>query len=136
MKIAKDRLKQIIKEELSLESHGDTPESMVQQNLWKICEYASKLQEILEAGHGVEIEPWVEEKIAVAAYIMDSVGHYLEFEAEEGGGEEEEYGEYDDEEGEEGEHEYAAAPPEGAEEDGFGDEEDYEVELHEEQEEE
>ena len=38
------------------------------------------------------LEPWVEEKIAVAAYMMDSVGHYLQYEKhvahEEGEGEE------------------------------------------------
>ena len=130
MKIAKDRLKQLIKEELSLEGHGEADGSMAQQNLWKICEYAEKLKGIISSDQ--DLEPWVEEKIAVAAYIMDSVGHYMEFEAEEGGEDEEEY-EYSDEEGDE---EYAAAPPEDAEEDGFDDEEDYEIQIHEEQEEE
>jgi hypothetical protein len=133
MKIAKDRLKQLIKEELSLEGHGEADGSMAQQNLWKICEYAEKLKGIISSDQ--DLEPWVEEKIAVAAYIMDSVGHYMEFEAESGGEHEEEY-EYSDEEDEGGDEEYAAAPPEDAEEDGFEDEEDYEIQIHEEQEEE
>jgi hypothetical protein len=119
MKIAKDRLKQLIKEELSLEGHGEADGSMAQQNLWKICEYAEKLKGIISSDQ--DLEPWVEEKIAVAAYIMDSVGHYMEFEAE-GGGEEE----------------YSEEPPSeefGDDEEGFDDEEDIEFELHEELEE-
>lgn len=116
MKIAKERLKQIIQEELEI-GHTEGEEAkdpdgyegrMFKQNLFKIREYADKMCKIIEDNDNME--PWVEEKIAVAAYIMDSVGHYLEYEnmrdgegdAEDNmGGEEEEYLEP-----EEGEEEY------------------------------
>jgi hypothetical protein len=91
MKIAKDRLKQIIKEELEI---GQTPPEtggafgtkdpdgyegrMAKSNLYKIKEYATNMCDMLEDGQN--LEPWVQEKIAVAAYIMDSVGHYMEYE--------------------------------------------------------
>lgn len=106
MKIAKERLKEIIREELEIghAEGGEDPKDpdgyegrMFKQNLFKIKEYAEKMSEFIQDDQNME--PWVEEKIAVAAYIMDSVGHYLEYEHmrdgegdhEEAGGEEEEY---------------------------------------------
>ena len=104
MKIAKDRLKQIIKEELEMGEVGHDefgggaypkdPEGyegrMTKQNLWKIAEYAQKMHDLIHDDEN--LEPWIEEKIAVASYIMDSVGHYLQYEKhvshEEGEGEE------------------------------------------------
>ena len=95
MKIAKDRLKQIVQEELAVSmggvgpilgammgGQGPKPDTdgegyMAKQNLWKIAEYANKLYELMEDSDC--LEPWVEEKIAVASYIMDSVGHYIEY---------------------------------------------------------
>jgi hypothetical protein len=103
MKIAKDRLKQIIKEELEMGEVGHDemgggaypkdPEGyegrMTKQNLWKIAEYAKEMHDLIHDDEN--LEPWVEEKIAVAAYMMDSVGHYLQYEKhaghEEGEGE-------------------------------------------------
>lgn len=102
MKISKDRLKQIIKEELAVgvapESHeaghdefsgGEYPRDehgyegrMVKTNLWKIAEYAKEMHDLLHDDE--DLEPWVEEKIAVAAYMMDSVGHYLQYEKHRG----------------------------------------------------
>ena len=104
MKIAKDRLKQIIKEELEVsgrhdEMHGgeyqQDPDGyegrMAKGNLFEIAEYAEKLHGLIEDDEN--LEPWVEEKIAVAAYMMDAVGHYLQYEKHRG---------HEDAEGEEG----------------------------------
>lgn len=88
MKIAKDRLKQIIKEELAVgtvEMHGgDYPVdpdgyegSMAKTNLMKIAEYAQELMGMIKDDQN--LEPWVEEKLAVAAYMMDSVGHHMQY---------------------------------------------------------
>jgi chromosomal replication initiation ATPase DnaA len=139
MKIAKERLKTIIKEELEAASGHDEfaggehlvdqhgyEGRMVKQNLWKIAEYAEKMHNLIADNE--DLEPWVEEKIAIAAYMMDSVGHYLQYEKhvghEEGegetdhvdfGGEDELELDIDDLGGEE---------PEYDEEDEYGDEED------------
>lgn len=92
MRISKDRLKQIIKEELEVsvgrhdEMHGGEyqvdPDGyegrMTKGNLYKIAQYASELHDLIEDNEN--LEPWVEEKIAVAAHMMDSVGHYLQYE--------------------------------------------------------
>lgn len=51
---------------------------MAKNNLYKIAEYATALQGIIQDNEN--LEPWVEEKIAVAASMMDSVGHYLQYE--------------------------------------------------------
>lgn len=87
MKIAKDRLKQIIKEELEVGSVGGSmptegqhePDGhMAKSNLYKILEYAQELYEMIDDNE--DLEPWVEEKIAIAGYMMDSVGHYMRYE--------------------------------------------------------
>ena len=96
MKIQKDRLKQIIKEELAVGSvemshgSGDYPVdqhgyegSMAKTNLMKIAEYAENLMHMIHDDE--DLEPWVEEKIAVAAYMMDSVGHHMQYEKMQGG---------------------------------------------------
>lgn len=103
MKIAKDRLKQIIKEELAMQSekhhqcddsceHGEHDEfsggdyerdphgyegEMAKTNLWKIAEYAKEMHDLIADDE--DLEPWVEEKIAVAAYMMDQIGHHLQY---------------------------------------------------------
>lgn len=96
MRISKDRLKQIIKEELEIsvgrhdEMHGGEYQKdpdgyegrMAKGNLYKIAEYASELHDLI--GDDENLEPWVEEKIAVAAHMMDSVGHYLQYEKHRG----------------------------------------------------
>ena len=111
MKIAKDRLKQIIKEELEIsgrhdEMHGGEykvdPDGyegrMTKGNLFKIAEYAAELHDLI--GDDENLEPWVEEKIAVAAYMMDAVGHYLQYEKHRG---------HEDSEGEHGHADMNAA---------------------------
>jgi hypothetical protein len=95
MKIAKERLKTIIKEELEAASGHDEfaggehlvdqhgyEGRMVKQNLWKIAEYAEKMHNLIADNE--DLEPWVEEKIAIAAYMMDSVGHYIQYEKHRG----------------------------------------------------
>lgn len=52
---------------------------MVKGNLYKLAETAQKLYPLFQDDENVE--PWVEEKIAVAASMMDSVAHYMEHEA-------------------------------------------------------
>jgi hypothetical protein len=102
MKLTKEYLKQVIQEELIKEMDGDAPESymggnigmeppkehpvdqhgyegrMVKQNLFKIMEHAKALHGLIADDE--DLEPWVEEKIAVAASMMESVGHYLKYE--------------------------------------------------------
>ena len=90
MKIAKDRLKEIIKEELQNEMHGGDYEvdpdgyegHMAKTNLYKIAEYAQEMHDLIHDDEN--LEPWVQEKIAVAAYMMDAVGHYLQYNASRG----------------------------------------------------
>ena len=98
MKISKDRLKQIIKEELAVGVAGDLPRGgehdemaggdylhdqhgyegqMAKTNLWKVAEYAKEMHDLIHDDE--DLEPWVEEKIAVAAYMMDQIGHHLQY---------------------------------------------------------
>lgn len=95
MKISKERLTQLVQEELAISFGGVAPATggmlpaenpkpdtdgegyMAKQNLWKIAEYAQEMYELVDDSDC--LEPWVEEKLAVAAYIMDSVGHYIEY---------------------------------------------------------
>lgn len=86
MKISKDKLKTIIKEELEHGSGDNYEGSMAKENLFKIAKYARNMMDLI--GDGDDLEPWLEEKIAVASYIMDTVGHHLEYKAEVGGGHE------------------------------------------------
>ena len=51
---------------------------MAKNNLFKMAEYATKLHNLLQDNEN--LEPWVEEKIAVAASMLDSVVHHLEYE--------------------------------------------------------
>lgn len=92
MKISKERLKELIAEEIAIgfaqpssceldecdhEDHGDSDGSMAKQNLWKMAEYAKELYSLIEDSD--DLEPWVEEKIAIASFMMDSVGHYMQY---------------------------------------------------------
>ena len=97
MKITKSKLNQIIKEELEQVlavgdsgdfKHGETKDpdgyegKMAKVNLSKIAEYAQTLIPLIQDDQN--LEPWVEEKIAVAASMMDAVGHYMEYGAKKG----------------------------------------------------
>jgi len=104
MKISKDRLKQIIKEELAIGVAGGPPEhdlprggqhdemgggayprdqhgyegEMSKTNLWKIAEYAQEMHDLIHDDE--DLEPWVEEKIAVATDAIETVAEYMEYE--------------------------------------------------------
>ena len=123
MKIEKNRLKQIIKEELEVgsvgpsmhtaageqnEGHDESDGHMAKSNLYKILEYAQELYEMIDDNE--DLEPWVEEKIAIAGYIMDSVGHYMRYEK---------HSEHEESEGEEDHLDL----------DGEGEEDEYELEI-------
>jgi len=51
---------------------------MAKGNLFKMAEYCMKLHDIIQDEQN--LEPWVQEKIAVAASMIDSVAHYMEYE--------------------------------------------------------
>jgi hypothetical protein len=51
---------------------------MAKTNLYKIADYAKDLCAMLRDDEN--LEPWVEEKIAVAASMIDSVAHHLKYE--------------------------------------------------------
>ena len=91
MKISKERLKQIVQEELAIgvvptreADRGYTRDPsgyegrMAKQNLWKLANYAQELHHLIADDEN--LEPWVEEKIAVASFMIDSVAHYVEYE--------------------------------------------------------
>lgn len=51
---------------------------MAKGNLYKTAQYATMLQGLIQDNEN--LEPWVQEKIAVAASMMESVGNYLQYE--------------------------------------------------------
>jgi hypothetical protein len=51
---------------------------MAKTNLYKIADYAKDLCAMLHDDEN--LEPWVQEKIAVAASMIDSVAHHLKYE--------------------------------------------------------
>ena len=51
---------------------------MVKSNLYKMAKYAQEMHDMFEDDENVE--PWVEEKIAVAASMISQVKHYIEYE--------------------------------------------------------
>lgn len=51
---------------------------MAKGNLFRVAEYAMEMHNMIQDAEN--LEPWVEEKIAVAAQMIDSVAHYLKYE--------------------------------------------------------
>jgi len=51
---------------------------MAKSNLFKMAEYSMQLHNMIQDEQN--LEPWVQEKIAVAASMMDSVAHYMQYE--------------------------------------------------------
>lgn len=51
---------------------------MSKANLFKIAEYAMELHNMIHDNE--DLEPWVQEKIAVASSMLDSIGHYMQYE--------------------------------------------------------
>lgn len=56
---------------------------MARKNLREIAQYADESTEVLKANSGI-FPAWIEHKLSVAAQNMDTVGHYLDNEGEEG----------------------------------------------------
>ena len=87
MKISKQKLKQIILEEIeeacgvALQSQSpcadDHEASMAKADLSRLSEYAAELEQMIHDGE--ELEGWVQSKITKAADYISSVKHYLEY---------------------------------------------------------
>jgi hypothetical protein len=88
MKISKQRLKQILKEELEMANmtlpNGeiDREGRMAKRQLADIAEYAHELSEML--ADETQLEAWVQAKITKAADYISKVKHYLEYEMKDG----------------------------------------------------
>ena len=91
MKISKQKLKQIIKEELEIASIGpevqgmaeiDDEGRMAKRQLTDINEYSGKMIEMLS--DNTQLEAWVQAKITLAADYIKTVKHYLEYEMKQG----------------------------------------------------
>ena len=91
MKISKQKLKIIIKEEMALakvdngvtEYHESEGEGlMAKRQLSDVHEYSGKLLQMLS--DNTDLEPWVQAKITIAADYIKTVKHYLEYEMKDG----------------------------------------------------
>lgn len=91
MKISKQKLKMIIKEELELakidpepvEEHDSEGEGhMAKRQLSDVHEYSGKLLQMLS--DNTDLEPWVQAKLTLAADYIKTVKHYLEYEMKDG----------------------------------------------------
>ena len=88
MKISKEKLQKIIKEELDLDQYGakkpdngqqdihDLEGEMAKNQLIKMAKYALGLALVLEDNQ--ELESWVQAKITLANDYISKVKHYLE----------------------------------------------------------
>jgi hypothetical protein len=88
MKISKEKLQKIIKEELEMAYSGpnmdtikhhrefDNEGDMAKSQLKRIAEYALGLYAVLEGDQ--ELESWVQSKITLADDYVSKVKHYLE----------------------------------------------------------
>ena len=88
MKISKQRLQQILKEELELANmtlpNGEIDHEgrMAKRQLQDIAEYSAELSEMLQ--DDTQLESWVQAKITKAADYISKVKHYLEYEMKSG----------------------------------------------------
>lgn len=88
MKISKQKLQQILKEELELANmtlpNGEIDHEgrMAKRQLQDIAEYAAELSEMLQ--DDTQLESWVQAKITNAADYISKVKHYLEYEMKSG----------------------------------------------------
>jgi len=84
MKITETRLKEIIKEEMELDSqymgHLDKEGKMAKRQLEQMAEYAMELAAMLD--DETQLESWVQSKITLANDYISKVKHYLEDELE------------------------------------------------------
>ena len=91
MKISKQKLKMIIKEEMDLantnmgvtefhEAEGEG--TMAKRQLTDMHEYSGQLLQML--GDNTDLEPWVQAKITIASDYIKTVKHYLDYEMKHG----------------------------------------------------
>jgi hypothetical protein len=88
MKISRQRLQQILKEELEMaqmtlpNGEIDHEGRMAKRQLEDIAEYSRELCEMLQ--DDTQLESWVQAKITKAADYISKVKHYLEYEMKTG----------------------------------------------------
>ena len=88
MKISKQRLQEILMEELELANmtlpNGEIDQEgrMAKRQLEDIAEYSRELCEMLQ--DDTQLESWVQAKITKAADYISKVKHYLEYEMKNG----------------------------------------------------
>jgi hypothetical protein len=88
MKISRQRLQEILKEELEMaqmtlpNGEIDHEGRMAKRQLADIAEYAAELSEMLQ--DDTQLESWVQAKITKAADYISKVKHYLEYEMKTG----------------------------------------------------
>ncbi len=88
MKISKQRLQEILKEELELANmtlpNGEIDHEgrMAKRQLEDIAEYSRELCDMLQ--DDTQLESWVQAKITKAADYISKVKHYLEYEMKSG----------------------------------------------------
>ena len=82
MKITKRQLRQIIKEEVSLEKgrdlgYGEGEGRSTKAQLFQVAEYAAVLHEMIQDDD--DLPEWVQNKIAVMTSNIGKIKHYLEY---------------------------------------------------------
>ena len=78
-RIIKEEIAQAIEDDYIVQPDKDDYEAdMVKSHLTSMCEQTEELNQMIESGEN--IEEWVQEKIAVANSMIDSVYHYLKYE--------------------------------------------------------
>ena len=82
MKITKRQLRQIIKEEVSLEKgrdlgYGEGEGRSTKAQLFQVSEYAAVLHEMIQDDD--DLPEWVQNKIAVMTSNIGKIKHYLEY---------------------------------------------------------
>lgn len=88
MKISKEKLIQLIKEECdnamggSAMDHIDMEGKMAKRQLSQIAEYSAELEQMLM--DDTQLEAWVQAKITKAADYIKTVKHYIEYGMKEG----------------------------------------------------
>ena len=77
MEISKQRLKEIIKEEI--QNEGNEREGrMAKSDLYRIAKYAQSVHDMISEYD--DLPEWLESKITKAADYLASVKHYIEYE--------------------------------------------------------
>tara|TARA_Y100001937_G_C7089226_1_gene316857 strand:- start:421 stop:795 length:375 start_codon:yes stop_codon:yes gene_type:complete len=83
MKFSKDRIVEIIKEEMDRMDHShhklhDKEGKMAKSQLYQLARYSAMLHDALEEDD--QLEAWVQSKITKAMDYISKVKHYLEYE--------------------------------------------------------